>query len=80
MGGGDGATLHTHGHARAVMPDKFDAFSFTDSSTGHSSPVLYDGYELDLGSSIVNEVDSANAGATARQRKLPDFEDLLRMS
>lgn len=76
---------HFHAAQQPMVPDKFDAFSFTSYPRG---AVLYDGYELDLDGSIVNTADGSHPGAggggggssTGRNRLLPEFEDLLNMS
>lgn len=76
-----------------MVPDKFDAFSFTSYPRG---AVLYDGYELGLDGSIVNTTDGSHTSAggdggvggggggggslTGKSRLLPEFEDLLNMS
>ncbi|KIW27603.1 hypothetical protein, variant [Cladophialophora immunda] len=73
---------HQHHHHRhkwnnggpKAMPDKFDAFP----NAASLGPVLYDGYELGPDGTIVNAVESHNA-AVKTKRRLPDFEDLLRM-
>ncbi|KIX95080.1 uncharacterized protein Z520_09390 [Fonsecaea multimorphosa CBS 102226] len=65
-----------HGPNPKVMPDKFDAFS----NAANFGPVLYDGYELGPDGTVVNTVDTQNARqATRTGRRLPEFEDLLRM-
>ncbi|OAP61428.1 hypothetical protein AYL99_03631 [Fonsecaea erecta] len=71
--------IHHHRHkwhGPNVMPDKFDAFP----NAANLDPVLYDGYELGPDGTIVNAIDAQNAGqSTKTKRRLPDFEDLLRM-
>ena len=82
MMGGEllGERSHGQGHGKNVMPESFDAFAFTASSTTNQlSPMLYDGYKLNLDGSVVNAQEPGVAGGTARQSVLPDFEDLLRM-
>ncbi|OAL33332.1 hypothetical protein AYO20_07343 [Fonsecaea nubica] len=75
-------TSHSHyrhkwNGPKTTPPDKFDAFP---NPVAHPVPVLYDGYELGPDGTIVSTVENQNAAqATKKKRRLPDFEDLLRM-
>ncbi|KIW89745.1 uncharacterized protein Z519_09902 [Cladophialophora bantiana CBS 173.52] len=68
---------HRHrGNGQKAMPDKFDAFPNASSP----APALYDGYELGPDGTVVNAIETSNAGDTNQtNRTLPEFEDLLRM-